>query len=573
MELQALIRKRGSLKSKITVFKNFLSNISISNPDAGIRLEENTRSEISARLIRLKETLDQYDELQSAIDALTQDLAETLEYRESFENEYFTLLTSANSFLARGMPTALNAASPRLSDNASRGEQLLVDLCERNPVSVDAFSRGVRLPTIELPKFGGDILTWMGFRDTFDSLIHKNASISEIQKFHYLKAALEGSAGQIVKSIEFSAANYEVAWSTLCNRFNNDKMLIHNHIKAIFEIEPVKRESSEQIQNIIDNLAKHLRALNALGEATEYWDSLLIYIISNKLDAQALRAWEVDKLKLEGLPSLLQFTNFLNSRARLLQTLEYRDQHVTSGAPVNHKHRARTRTLVSTSERERICALCKANHFIQNCPSFMAETPRVRAEKLKEFKLCLNCLRPGHFASKCTFGPCKKCGAKHNTLIHFEGEIGGASTVSLCSSDASGTRVASVLLSTAMVRVRGPNTASLDARMMLDSCSQSNFITEELCNALKLKKVPISVSVDMLNGTEWRINDKCEIEVYTRHNNFKMTLTCLIIPKITGAIPNSKLNLNSINIPRHLRLADPSFDTPGWARLHWTRLV
>jgi hypothetical protein len=67
----------------------------------------------------------------------------------------------------------------------------------------------------------------------------------------------------------------------------------------------------------------------------------------------------------------------------------------------------------------------------------------------------------------------------------------------------------------------------------------------------------------MLNGTEWKINSKCEIEVYAQHNNFRMILTCLIIPKITGAIPNVQINLDNINIPRHLRLADPSFNLPG----------
>jgi len=42
-----------------------------------------------------------------------------------------------------------------------------------------------------------------------------------------------------------------------------------------------------------------------------------------------------------------------------------------------------------------------------------------------------------------------------------------------------------------------------------------------------------------------------------------MILTCLIIPKITGAIPNTQINLDNINIPHHLRLADPSFNMPG----------
>jgi len=63
---------------------------------------------------------------------------------------------------------------------------------------------GIRLLTIELPKFNGDIAEWLGFRDTFQSLIHNNETIDPIQKFHYLKVALEGNAAQIIKSLEFS---------------------------------------------------------------------------------------------------------------------------------------------------------------------------------------------------------------------------------------------------------------------------------------------------------------------------------------------------------------------------------
>lgn len=107
---------------------------------------------------------------------------------------------------------------------------------------------GVRLPTIELPRFRGEIGEWLGFRDTFESLIHNNQSIDPIQKFHYLKAALEGTAVQIVKSLEFSAANYTVAWETICKRFDNKSLLTNNHIKAIFSIRPIKEESASQIQ-------------------------------------------------------------------------------------------------------------------------------------------------------------------------------------------------------------------------------------------------------------------------------------------------------------------------------------
>lgn len=101
-------------------------------------------------------------------------------------------------------------------------------------------SAGIRLPTIELPKFSGDMAEWLSFRDTFESLINKNETIDIIQKFHYLKASLEGSAAQIIKSLEFSANNYVMEWNAICGRFNNKRLLAHNHIKDIFSIKYMK---------------------------------------------------------------------------------------------------------------------------------------------------------------------------------------------------------------------------------------------------------------------------------------------------------------------------------------------
>jgi len=177
---------------------------------------------------------------------------------------------------------------------------------------------GIRLPTIELPKFKGDIDEWLGFRDTFESLIHNNETISPIQKFHYLKAVLKGAAAQIIKSLEFSAANYTVAWETIHNRFDNKSLLTYNHIKAIFSIGMMKEESASSLRNAIDTLNKHLRALNVLGQSTEHWDALLIFLISNKLDSITAREWEKER----DLPTLDEFKGFLNSRASLLETLE-----------------------------------------------------------------------------------------------------------------------------------------------------------------------------------------------------------------------------------------------------------
>lgn len=67
--------------------------------------------------------------------------------------------------------------------------------------------------------------------------------------------------------------------------------------------------------------------------------------------------------------------------------------------------------------------MCKQNHFIQNCSQFLKLTVKMRYEKAKSLGLCLNCLRKGnHISKECQFGTCRKCGQKHNTLLHYDKE-------------------------------------------------------------------------------------------------------------------------------------------------------
>ncbi|KOB74484.1 Uncharacterized protein OBRU01_09015, partial [Operophtera brumata] len=47
-------------------------------------------------------------------------------------------------------------------------------------------------------------------------------------------------------------------------------------------IEPVTKESSVILKRVIDQLNKNLRALESLGQPIEHWDTLLIYIVTQK---------------------------------------------------------------------------------------------------------------------------------------------------------------------------------------------------------------------------------------------------------------------------------------------------
>ncbi|KMQ82615.1 hypothetical protein RF55_22363, partial [Lasius niger] len=60
-----------------------------------------------------------------------------------------------------------------------------------------------------------------------------------------------------------------------------------------------------------------------------------------------------------------------------------------------------------------------------------------------------------------------------------------------------------------------------------------------------------------------RIKHRCNITVAAHHNNYEFSLSCLIIPKITGLLPNCELDKQSLQISSNITLADPSFHTPA----------
>ena len=68
-----------------------------------------------------------------------------------------------------------------------------------------------KLPKLQLPKFNGRVTEWNSFWDSFNSAIHSNPSISNVNKFNYLQSLLEGSASRAIKGLTLTSANYDNA--------------------------------------------------------------------------------------------------------------------------------------------------------------------------------------------------------------------------------------------------------------------------------------------------------------------------------------------------------------------------
>lgn len=199
---------------------------------------------------------------------------------EMYEEKYIKLkLVSERILKARVRPAVVN-------NELDQAVGVTYDLRRRNNDS------HVRLPKIDLPTFSGAYKDWHPFFDIFNSLIHSNESLNDIQRFHYLKSSLKGDAAETIASLEISNVNYADAWSRLKDIYDSERLAVQNHIKAIFDLPVVRKENGVAIRNILDGVLKHTRALQALRRPTSHWDDLLVHIISSKLDFITIKEWE-----------------------------------------------------------------------------------------------------------------------------------------------------------------------------------------------------------------------------------------------------------------------------------------
>ena len=99
-------------------------------------------------------------------------------------------------------------------------------------------SKTVKLPKLDFQKFTGDILKWKEFIDCFTGAIDQNPTLSNVDKFNYLKAKLEGEALSSIAGIELTNDNYSVALKILTERFGNRQVCVDAHYNRLVTISP-----------------------------------------------------------------------------------------------------------------------------------------------------------------------------------------------------------------------------------------------------------------------------------------------------------------------------------------------
>lgn len=114
-----------------------------------------------------------------------------------------------------------------------------------------------RLPKLELSKFKGDILKWCEFWGRFSSSVD-GKKISKVDKFSYLQACLEGEAREAIQGLETTELNYDIAITTLKEKFGKTNLVIDAHYKKLIDLQR-KNNSSIEIRRLLSEIERNLR--------------------------------------------------------------------------------------------------------------------------------------------------------------------------------------------------------------------------------------------------------------------------------------------------------------------------
>ena len=145
-----------------------------------------------------------------------------------------------------------------------------------------------QLPKLSLPTFSGDVLAWQAFWDSYESAIHHNTCLTDVQKFNYLKTMLEGEAARTIQGFSLTNANYSQAISLLTERYGEKHKIIAANMSTLLQL-PSPPATVQGLRRFYDQLETNIRGLESLGELQDNYSSLLVPVILQRLPHETKR--------------------------------------------------------------------------------------------------------------------------------------------------------------------------------------------------------------------------------------------------------------------------------------------
>lgn len=507
-DLERAVRRRTATKGWL---KRYTGNLKAFVD--GEKPVQGNEKELGDALLQFEKKLEDYDKAQGEVETLT--ALENLD--EEIDKAFLYITEIRQTYLsARGLLQPVQN-----SDGTSEHEN---DLLSVSSHQQQYLQRHASLPKLQLPKFDGQFTEWQSWWDKFNAVVHES-SLPTISKFTYLQSLLRGDAANCIKGLSLTEANYNIACSSLKERFGRPERIVFSHIQELLNLQ-ITGADTEALWTMYDSLQGHIRSLEALDISGTTYGVILTPLVLHRLPESVRLEWaRTGEGKESDLQALMEF--LFN---------EIKRQERSGAFSSNNKRREKTRpppgssaaALVATGATG-LCNFCEKDHRggSEKCYSIQNLSSVERKERCMQRKLCFVCFGK-HLASVCkSKRRCLKCGGKHHVLLckvsadgargrsnsdshqssslqidSSHGDVQNDSCLSACSQPLVASKVQSTILQMASVKVsNGRNSGHIvRANVLFDSGSDRSYISSAFARKLQASCVGEVTSVVALFG-------------------------------------------------------------------------
>lgn len=447
-----------------------------------------------------------------------------------------------------------------------------------NALSTTPATPHVKLPKLSLKRFNGDLTKWITFWDTFESAVHNNPALSDIDKFNYLTTLLESAAAEAIAGLTLTAANYSEAVATLGRRFGNKQAIINRHMDILLRLEPVTSVYNlKGLRHLFDTIESNVRGLRALGVAASSYGGLLSPILISRLPAELRliisRELKEEEWNLEMVREIFQREIEARERSAMVTTSQ------TRKPPLSRQPAPTALSLTTGSQTQVMCAYCNQSHPSTTC--LTVKDPEERKRVLRSSGRCFICLRRNHISRNCrSSSRCTECNGRHHTSLHSSSPptntgsaVSDQSTTSARNTPTTSSNMcvnscATILLQTAKTTVSDASqlnpAPTIEIRAILDTGSQRSYVTTRVKEGIRARTSYSETMVIKTFGSERgerRVCEVIELKVGTRDGG-TLTISTVVVPHICDPVRTSPISSSSVAYEHisGLELADPGVD-------------
>ena len=425
-----------------------------------------------------------------------------------------------------------------------------------------------RLPLSQPTPFDGkNSLQYPVWKMSFDSLIN-HGSISATEKLNLLNSYVIGEAKEAIQGYLLLPPSeaYEAAYNLLSRRYG-DKTMIANEFKRKLRSWPkIGGTDMVGLRHFVDFLQQCHTAKRSFPALRTLDDEEENAVLTDKLPLWLSRQWARKvanhRENTEDYPSFNDFVEFLTQEDKIVHDPLFR--RLQGSESIKERRKGLSFASGSSSEipnpeesRGRgfgTCLYCGNRHPLHICEKFGSKPFEDRRHFIRDNQLCFGCLVKGHISRNCRGRKsCQVCGESHPTSMHRTGSppTPGMSVTACASSH---NAVSTPLKGSMVVPVRishesNPN-KEIETYAILDTQSDSTFITDNTAKLLGLKGKSIRLSLSTMTANEKVVRCNRFDGLVVREFSGNCTI------KLPGVYSRKSIPVNRSHIPCKEMLSD-----------------